>query len=159
MLCLACEDEARLVADARELHRPGASYTVETLLAARAQNPTGPLYWVIGSDALVDLPAWHRWRELLDLCHLVVLQRPDADARPAPAYPEQVQRLIAVAGTDAPPRGDFGSIYQLPRSMLAYSASAVRARIAQGAEVAHLLNPRVATYIREHGLYGAASDA
>jgi nicotinate-nucleotide adenylyltransferase len=31
---------------------------------------------VIGSDAFRGLPTWHRWQEVLDLAHLVVLRRP-----------------------------------------------------------------------------------
>jgi nicotinate-nucleotide adenylyltransferase len=76
MVQAAIEGEAGFVADDRELTRPGLSYTVDTLASFRAEFPALPLCLLLGMDAFLNLPYWHRWRELLDLAHIVVAQRP-----------------------------------------------------------------------------------
>ena len=54
------------VADDRELEREGPSYTIDTLASFRAEFPAQPLCLLVGMDAFLGLPQWHRWRELLD---------------------------------------------------------------------------------------------
>jgi nicotinate-nucleotide adenylyltransferase len=63
-------------ADDRELARDGPSYTVDTLQSFRAEYPTRSLCLLLGMDAFLGLPKWHRWPELLDLAHVVVAHRP-----------------------------------------------------------------------------------
>ena len=153
MLCLACEVDARLVANDCEVNRQRPSYTVETLSEFRAEAGDVALQWVIGSDALADLAAWYRWREVLELCNLVVLQRPGhAD------YPVAVQQLLERCATDVPPRERNGQIFFLPDAMPGVSASEVRRKLGLGQDVGHLLNPQVATYITQQGLYGVARE-
>ncbi len=42
------------------------------------RQAAAPLFLLIGQDAANALDSWHRWRELFDLAHLVVMRRPDA---------------------------------------------------------------------------------
>ena len=71
MLQLALANEPGLVADARELHRKGLSYTLDTLTEIRAEiGVETPLCLCIGMDSLIDLNQWHRWRELTDVAHV-----------------------------------------------------------------------------------------
>ncbi len=84
MLELAVAGEAGLQVDRRELRRSGPSWTLDTLLELRAEvGPVAPLVWLIGSDSLLQLDTWHRWRELFDHAHILAVQRPgsavDAD--------------------------------------------------------------------------------
>ena len=64
------------VADDRELRRGGPSYTIDTVLALREEFPDRPLGLIIGMDAFLGLPTWHRWEEILDHAHIVVAHRP-----------------------------------------------------------------------------------
>ena len=155
MLCLACADDERLVPDGRELRRERPSYTVETLLEVREQIGNEGLVWVLGSDAFADLTSWHRWREVLDLTNLVVLERPGGPARWKAPLDEISSRHRVDGVLDAP----SGQILFLKAPMQEVSASEIRAAIAGGRPVAHLLPERVATYINRHGLYGAPSDS
>src|SRR5690606_32888062 len=72
----AIADEPGFVADDRELERAGLSYTVDTLFSLRAEFKARPICLLLGMDAFVSLPQWHRWNELLDLAHIVVAHRP-----------------------------------------------------------------------------------
>jgi nicotinate-nucleotide adenylyltransferase len=64
------------VADDREMRRSGVSYSVDTLLDLRREYPQRSLCLLLGMDAFLGMPHWHRWREILDLAHVVVAHRP-----------------------------------------------------------------------------------
>jgi len=76
MVRAATADQPGFVVDDREIAREGPSYTVTTLGELRAQFPHRPLCLIVGMDAFLGLPQWHRWREILDLAHIVVAHRP-----------------------------------------------------------------------------------
>src|SRR5690554_7978664 len=77
MLRLALNDCNQLQVDTREFDRPGRSYTVDTVAELRRElGPEISLAWIMGSDAFAGLDRWHRWQELLDWGHLVVVIRP-----------------------------------------------------------------------------------
>ena len=80
MVQAAVQGEPGFVADDRELRREGLSYTFDTLASFRAEFPDRTLCLMLGMDAFLNLPYWHRWRELLDLAHIVVAQRPGWEA-------------------------------------------------------------------------------
>jgi nicotinate-nucleotide adenylyltransferase len=76
MLQCAIADYPALVIDERELHRPPPSYTVDTLREVRNDIGTDtPLVWVMGSDALAGLAHWKEWQSLIQLAHLLVVER------------------------------------------------------------------------------------
>jgi len=154
MLQLACRPDRRFKADDRELHRPGPSYTVDTLTAARQAHPEEPIGWVIGSDAYRLLASWHQWRRVTELANLIVLHRPGHPLQ-LDATMAEFTRLRQVERLD----GELaGCVWMLEQDMLEISAAAVRALLAQGRSADHLLPGPVATYIKQHSLYGVISD-
>src|ERR1700745_3502226 len=76
MVRAAIADQPSCVVDDREVRRTGMSYSVDTLTELRAEFPERSLCLLLGMDAFLGLPSWHRWRELLDLAHIVVAHRP-----------------------------------------------------------------------------------
>jgi nicotinate-nucleotide adenylyltransferase len=76
MVEAAIQGEAGFVADDRELTRAGVSYTIDTLQSFRAELPGRSLCLLLGMDAFLGLPEWHRWQELTTLAHIVVAHRP-----------------------------------------------------------------------------------
>src|SRR5207247_7633529 len=166
MLDLACQEFPALMVDPREIRRVGKSYTVLTLEELRREDSRRPLLWIIGADSLIGLPQWHRWRELFDLAHLVVAERPGvmlAPSLPAELLPEWNARLTS----DSPllRRTPCGAIYRQRVTPQPISASAIRAKI--GAAIAGgrddlaaargLLPDGVLAYIQRNGLYRAPS--
>ena len=73
---LAIAGQDGFFADARELQRDGPSYTVDTLAMLREEFPDRSLGLIVGMDAFLGLPEWHRWDEILDFAHIVVAHRP-----------------------------------------------------------------------------------
>jgi len=76
MVRVAVEGQAGFVVDDRELRRGGPSYSIDTLLSLREDFPRRSLGLIVGMDAFLDLPSWHRWSEILDIAHIIVAHRP-----------------------------------------------------------------------------------
>ncbi|MBH9380313.1 nicotinate-nucleotide adenylyltransferase [Pseudomonas aeruginosa] len=144
----------RLTVDPRELQRDKPSYTIDTLESVRAELAADDqLFMLIGWDAFCGLPTWHRWEALLDHCHIVVLQRPDADSEP----PESLRDLLAARSVADPqalkgPGGQITFVWQTP---LAVSATQIRALLGAGRSVRFLVPDAVLNYIEAHHLYRA----
>ena len=146
MLRLATRQEAGLLASDLEIVRPGPSYTVDSLGDLQDGEP---LVWLIGRDALADVPSWHRAGELASLCHFVVLDRPGFDGD-EPLVPRGFERFDDLALLV---ERRSGGLYRLPNAMLGVSASQVRRMIAAGGDASALLPSDVWTYISTRGLY------
>jgi len=76
LLKLALNEYADVVIDERELNRDGPSFMVDTLKSLHADFPEDDLCLIIGLDAFMGITDWFQWRDLFDLCHLVVTTRP-----------------------------------------------------------------------------------
>lgn len=145
---------APLVVDARELQRDKPSYTIDTLELMRGELATqDQVFLLLGWDAFCGLPTWHRWEELLQHCHILVLQRPDADSEP----PDALRNLLAARSVSDPlalkgPSGQIAFVWQTP---LAVSATQIRQLLASGKSVRFLVPDAVLAYIDAHGLYRA----
>lgn len=145
-----------LTVDDRELRRDRPSYTIDTLeLLRRELAPDDQLFLVLGWDAFCGLPTWHRWEELLDHCHILVLQRPDIGSEP----PESLRNLLAARSVGNPqalcgPGGNIAFVWQTP---LEVSATQIRERLASGRSVRFLVPDAVLAYIHAHGLYPASN--
>ena len=76
MVRAAVAGQPAFTVDDREIRRSGVSYSVDTLAELRTEFPRRSLCLLLGMDAFLGLPHWHRWRELLELAHIVVAHRP-----------------------------------------------------------------------------------
>jgi nicotinate-nucleotide adenylyltransferase len=160
-----CAEFAGLVADDRELRRPGPSYTVTTLQSLHAEDVTRPLALIIGSDAFAGLTSWHRWEQLFTLAHLVVVERPGAGSwleTAPPALQEQWERRLTTDPSRLS-RQLSGAIVRQKVTPQPISATEIRAALARGAagraEVRGLLPPAVLAYIDRNQLYRPPPDA
>jgi nicotinate-nucleotide adenylyltransferase len=155
MVRLALSGCSDLRVDDREVRRPGASYMVDTLADIRREAGAATLMLLIGQDAANALDGWHRWRELFDLAHVIVMRRPEAHFECRGELREQIDRRRATGVAelrDAP----AGRVLSLEITQLDISSTAIRSLIAQGRSVRFLTPDRVIDYIRSRGLYASA---
>lgn len=54
----------------------GTRYTVDTVAYLMNRCPGVKFVWIMGADNLLQLPRWRRWRELVDLVPIAVVDRP-----------------------------------------------------------------------------------
>ncbi len=157
MVELAVPEFPGLIADDREIRRGGVSYSVPTLESLRAEVGAEPVCFVLGADAFAGLPTWHRWRQLFELAHLIVVQRP---GNPLPATdtlpPWATARLCSdISAIAARPAGCLMFLAVTPRDI---SATRLRAQIARGETPSFdELPSAVWEYIRRHNLYRSAT--
>lgn len=156
MVELALAGEPGLLADDRELRRPGPSYSVDTLTELRAElGADCSLSLIIGADAFAGLHTWQRWRELPALAHLLVMARPQCELPDSGPVAELLQaRRADVAALGAAPCGAVVCVELTP---LPVSATALRASIGAGHSPRYLLPDAVWSYIRAQHLYGASA--
>lgn len=162
MLDLAVAGETGLKIDRRELRRAGPSYTFDTLRELRSElGDDAPVAWLIGGDSVGELHTWHRWRELLDLAHLIVVQRPGAAADAASLARSSPEVHAALEGRWTSPASvaaaPAGGVAVLPLDELRpESSTELRRRIAAGAEWRSWVPAAVAEYIDRHHLYATS---
>jgi nicotinate-nucleotide adenylyltransferase len=145
------------VADDRELQRAGPSYSVDTLTALREEIQQRPLALMIGMDAFLGLPNWHRWREILKLAHIVIAHRPGWRAPDMGLLGE----MLAERGThriDDLHEAEAGHIYIHDVTQLEISSTEIRELIAGGRDPIFLMPDAVRNVIRESGCYAAGSE-
>ena len=76
MVQLAIENNPLFRLDPRELNRAGASYTIDTLISIRQEiGVKTSLCLMMGTDAFSKFDTWYRWQEILDYCHIILVQR------------------------------------------------------------------------------------
>ena len=59
----------------------GMRFTVDTVRHLKARCPGVHFVWIMGADNLLQLPRWRRWRELVDLVPVAVVDRPGSTLR------------------------------------------------------------------------------
>lgn len=152
MLEAALEDFPGAEIDRRELEREGVSYTVDTLVAMSEQFPGSSLCLLLGQDAFLGLPGWHRWTELFDLAHVAVARRPGGSLLMSPPLAEAVRGRRC----DAP--GELrdsasGRVIFCETSQLEISSSWLRAQAAADRSLRWLVPGSVEAIIEAEGLY------
>jgi len=145
MLRAVAESDLLLDVSDIEINRGGISYAIDTVKQIKEEEPGNELFFVVGSDTLVELHQWRDIYDLLKLCRFVAFGRPgvlrrgtleEEDLGLRPPWPE---RLLQDARTGR--RIDI-------------SSSEIRYRVAEGMSIRYLVPPEVEMYIAEHGLYG-----
>jgi len=154
MLQCAIADRPLFDIDTRELARSTPSWTVATLEALRAERGAQqPLGFIIGQDSLLTLHKWHRWQDLLSLCHLLVCKRPGyATQLETPALQ---QWLVAHQAQDPQQlhHAPAGYIWLADTPLFDISATEIRQRRHAGQPCTDLLPDAVIAYIDRAGLY------
>ncbi|GAB3318046.1 nicotinate-nicotinamide nucleotide adenylyltransferase [Haliea atlantica] len=156
MVELAVRGESRLSCDRRELQRDGPSWTVDSLAELRREyGEQRPLCLVVGCDAVLGLPRWHRWQELLGLAHVVVLARPGWELPRRGKVADWLghHRLPDAAALGRRPAG--GVLLQELRP-LPISSTEIRHLCATGHSPRFLLPDAVLEYIVDNALYREA---
>jgi nicotinate-nucleotide adenylyltransferase len=152
MVRAAIADEPGLTVDTRELERPGPSYTVDTLASLRAEIGPAPLCLIVGADAFGSLHTWHRWKELIGLGHIVVIQRPGT------ILPTQGEVVDLLQGRYTQDRARLaespsGWVFHLPVTQMGISGSHIRALLAAAKSPRYLLPDSVWEIIQQQGIY------
>jgi nicotinate-nucleotide adenylyltransferase len=152
MVQAAVADEPAFVVDDREVRRSGLSYSVDTLTELRRELPDRSLCLILGMDAFLGLPNWHRWRELFGLTHIVVAHRPGWKA-PTSGPLGEVMVDHGTGGIRDLHEKPAGRIYVHAVTQLEISSTELRQIIETGRDPRYLVPERVREIIRETRSY------
>lgn len=161
MLRLALEGHAGLVLSTLELGTDRAAYTIDTLRALRDGVEACCPVFILGADALLQLPSWREHRGLLREFDLVAVDRAGhAWSGIAPELAPGIRARLVTVPVEGDPAeleilrpGDGGRIFHFPLTPSPISSSAVRERARRGDDLRELVPPGVARYIQDMGLY------
>jgi nicotinate-nucleotide adenylyltransferase len=161
MVALGTQDERGFVASLLEATSSGVNYSIDTVRRLKQTlKKSDRLFFLVGIDAFRDVAQWHEARALLGECDFIVASRPGYSLRDvAESLPEDLRPPAAVTRPfhKQPAKGDLVlpgvTLHLLEGVNQSVSATAIRAAAAEGKPLTRWLDPRVADYIRKHGLY------
>ena len=116
--------------DDREVSRDGPTYTMDTL---ESYPENEDIVLILGADAAMGLPTWHRWEEVIQRARIAVVPRPGVDS---------------VTVREVLPDASF-----IDMAVLEVSGTDIREMAAAGTPYRYLVTEPVYRYIETHGLY------
>ena len=135
---VAIADVDGFVLDDRELKREGPSYMVDTLADLKNDFPEHHLCLIMGMDAFSGFTQWHRWQDILNLCHLIIASRPGA-VKPDFAEFRDIIESRFCDQTEALVGSQQGQILLQSVTLLDISASQIRQSLISGASIRYLV--------------------
>ena len=142
MLRLAIGGYSGLEVSDSEIRREGPSYTYESLCYLLEQYPESEIFYIVGSDAFLEIDTWHRADELLRQFPVLVGYR---EGGPKESV---IEEKIANLAERFSARISY---HRLPE--LEISSSDIRRRLESHRPVKYLLPDSVLSYINEKRLY------
>ncbi len=141
MTALAIEDNPSFSLSTLETEREGATYTYETLMLLKEQNPQNEYYFILGADNLFSIEKWKNPQLIFENCILIAAVRGDKD-------------IIQVKEKADLLTEKFGAkVILLSERMVDISSTEIRERIKQGLSVRYMIPQKVFSYIEKYKLY------
>jgi nicotinate-nucleotide adenylyltransferase len=141
MLKLAIAGQAKYSLSLMELEREGPSYAVDSIASIKERVPArDQVFFILGWDALVNLPLWHQAKRLIKICRIIAAPRPGY-ARPDLS---QIEKKLP---------GLSGRCILMEKPLNDISSTNIRAKAAAGLPIDEWVPAGVGKYIREKGLY------
>jgi nicotinate-nucleotide adenylyltransferase len=139
MLNLAIESEPSWRVCTLEIDRGGVSYTVDTLRQLRVELPEAKLFFMIGADAVRDVPKWRSPAEIFRLATPLVVHRAGQAAA-------DLTDVALHCTRETQPR-----LIEMP--LVDVSSTEIRRRVAAGEPIGDFVPAVVAEYVSERGMY------
>ncbi|HKN18850.1 MAG TPA: nicotinate-nucleotide adenylyltransferase [Dissulfurispiraceae bacterium] len=157
----AASNKDFLVSDFEAVKR-GKSYTVDTLQMLLKRYPGDELFFILGSDAFLDIPKWHEPEKLTGMTDFIIVGRPGVsfDDIAGSPYIKNVnshnasndsrftihvsRSLTLVSGRSA---------FLVPVTQMDISSTGIRRLVEEKMSIKYLLPASVERYIKKHKLY------
>jgi len=154
MAKLACADTPAFHVNDWEMKKPSASYTVETLEHLRSEHAADtPIVFIMGMDAFHNFCQWHRWQDILSLCHLWVAHRPGCALPNSDSKESGILRNAQTTDARALLSDSNGKVHIHNTTALDISATQLRHDMKLGIEPRFLIPDIVWKHINYHQLY------
>lgn len=153
MLKLATANTPQLEVSDIEIKRDQPSYTIDTITALRKQDSQQPICLIMGMDAFQGLDTWKNWKELLDLCHIIVAERPGTDSIIQKPELADILKTRKVTQPEEIQSCASGKIMKINVPVLDISSSRIRKLLSLTRNIDFLVPEHVKEYILEEKIY------
>lgn len=137
MTRLAVAGDPRFEVSAVEIEQD-LVYTLDTVAAIRQMHDGHRLYFIMGSDSLLQFGTWHQPGAILSLCRLAVALRPGDDEREVEEVARGLGRGLAIVFKTA---------------MIDISSHEIRNRVRRDEPIRYLVPPAVEDFVVARRLY------
>lgn len=144
MVAVSIAGNDRFKLSRKDVDRPGPHYAVDMLKLFRYEYPDADLFFLMGSDSLRDLLAWHNPEGIIEMAELVVMQRPSI-------YPD-----LASLTKELPAL--LSRLYFLNAPEIEVSSTQIVNLLKEKRSVRYRVVPDVLEYLMEHKLYTNAHE-
>lgn len=141
MTRLAIDDNPFFKVSTIEIEKAGPTYTYETLLTLRDNNPNTNFYFIMGADSLWSIGKWKNPDQVFANCHVLAAVR---GGRSMTELEIQAGHLTHRFGAE---------ISLLQTSHIEISSSMIRRLVKEGKSIRYLVPETVYDYIIIHKLY------
>jgi nicotinate-nucleotide adenylyltransferase len=154
MARLAVEGSSLLVAFDLEGRRKGLSFSIETLKEFHRLYPSDlELFFIVGTDAFLEVETWKDYRHLFDYAHFVVIHRPRTPAGCTEAHLGSLG-IVFKKEAEGRFRGPSGNqVFFIETTLMDISSTQIREKAGEGKSIRYLVPERVRCYILVNGLY------
>ena len=158
MTAMAVTGIAGLQISDLEIGDQSPSFTSGTLERLHQQGlRPAQIFFITGADAFAEIATWHRYPDVLDMAHFVVVARPGhATSALTQRLPQIARRMCHYDDDACGPGENAPVIYLVDEPTPDVSSTDIRRRIAAGQSIAGLVPDAVNAYIEQHRLYAPA---
>jgi len=154
MTRMAVEDSPLLDTLDLEGKRPGLSYSIETLKELHSMFPAPELFFILGSDAFLEIETWKEYRKLFGYAHFVVIQRAGHEEEEFFLFLKKIHDDIAKTEDPHVYTTVSGmTIRIITSTFLEISSTQIREMVAAGKSIRFLVPESIRKYIMDNGLY------
>jgi nicotinate-nucleotide adenylyltransferase len=155
MARLASEISPLLAVWDLEGKRTGLSYSIETLKVFHSSfGPPLELFFIIGTDAFIEIKTWKEYQNLFRYASFVVINRPGSSAKRFAAFLHSLNVGFAWNPKKRCFHHPSGTILlRKDTTLMDISASRIREKVSKGASIRFLVPEVVSKYIEKVGLY------
>lgn len=155
MVKIAIKNNPEFSANDCEIERGGLSYTIDTLKTLKLVYPDNALIFIIGTDAFNRFNEWEDRYEILQLAHLLVVNRPGFLPTTNPKVIELLEKHQTKDARSLQ-KQNAGLIYLIDIAPLPISATQIRNLIKSNQSASNLVAKEVWKYICKNKLYYSA---
>ena len=157
MVVLGTASNRDFIVSDLEAGQRGKSYTVDTIRLLKKKFPGDELFFILGTDAFLDIPKWHQPEKLTGMTDFIVVSRPGIgfDAITDSPYIQSVESrndtytyCSLISGRSA---------FLVPVTRFDISSTDIRGLAGREMSIKYLLPASVERYIKKNKLYVVSS--
>jgi len=159
MVEMALKSSVNFYTSTIEISRGTISYTIDTIRESKSVLGNVKMFFIIGSDAFMEIHTWKQAEGILDLCKFVVINRSAGDYHKvinnsSKLFVDNYSHLsLQMIDVNNLKYVDDSSIPYINIEPIGISSTQIRRLVKNNKSIKYLVNDNVIDYIREHNLY------